>query len=46
LTEAQQNGLVIVFPRKRVQLFEIYFVRLIGTPNQEIQKELRVVKGL
>jgi hypothetical protein len=25
-----------LFPLKRKQLFETYFVRLIGTPNQEI----------
>lgn len=38
LTEDGQNVFLETFPLKRKRFFEIYFVRLIGTPNQHIPK--------
>jgi hypothetical protein len=37
LTEVSENVLMILFPLKPRELFETYFVRLIGTPNQQFQ---------
>jgi len=36
LTEPNANVLLNIFPLRRERFFEIYFVRLIGTPNQHI----------
>jgi hypothetical protein len=36
LTLGKSFGLMSVFPLKRKEIFETYFVRLIGTPNQHI----------
>jgi hypothetical protein len=42
LTEKKQNVSLETFPLKRKRFFEIYFVRLIGTPNQHIPKWRRL----
>ena len=38
LTKKTANVFLETFPLKRKRFFEIYFVRLIGTPNQHIPK--------
>lgn len=38
LTRKQSNVFLETFPLKRKRFFEIYFVRLIGTPNQHIPR--------
>jgi len=35
LTDENRNVLFELFPLNKETLFEIYFVRLIGTPNQK-----------
>jgi hypothetical protein len=41
LTEVSENVLMILFPLKPRELFETYFVRLIGTPNQQFQIKIQ-----
>lgn len=38
LTSQKPNVFLETFPLKRKRFFEIYFVRLIGTPNQHIPR--------
>jgi len=38
LTSEKPNVFLETFPLKRNRFFEIYFVRLIGTPNQHIPR--------
>ena len=38
LTKKNADVFLETFPLKRKRFFEIYFVRLIGTPNQNIPK--------
>ena len=45
LTKMPRSGLVELFPLKR-KLFEIYFVRLIGTPNQQFNYRYAVLSKI
>jgi len=45
LTEQRRSGLLNLFPLKR-KLFEIYFVRLIGTPNQQFKYRYAVLSKI